>query len=136
MAGVSLLATTSCSDFLNTAPYDALAPSNTWKTEGDAEKFLIGCYDGWIDESGILYWDCASDFGYSNFLWDHYPAQVIDTAHDSSCFHLAHASCGFVSLTQLVSAGPGRIYRNLHGFVFQSLSGLLSLNRTSLRRQP
>ena len=54
MAGVSLLATTSCSDFLNTAPYDALAPSNTWKTEGDAEKFLIGCYDGWIDESGIL----------------------------------------------------------------------------------
>jgi hypothetical protein len=72
MAGVSLLATTSCSDFLNTAPYDALAPSNTWKTEGDAEKFLIGCYDGWIDESGILYWDCASDFGYSNFLWDHY----------------------------------------------------------------
>lgn len=72
MAGVSLLATTSCSDFLNTVPYDALAPSNTWKTEGDAEKFLIGCYDGWIDESGILYWDCASDFGYSNFLWDHY----------------------------------------------------------------
>ena len=72
MAGVSLLATTSCSDFLNTAPFDALAPSNTWKTEGDAEKFLIGCYDGWIDESGILYWDCASDFGYSNFLWDHY----------------------------------------------------------------
>ena len=72
MAGVSLLATTSCSDFLNTAPYDALAPSNTWKTEGDAEKFLIGCYDGWIDESGILYWDCASDFDYSNFLWDHY----------------------------------------------------------------
>ena len=72
MAGVSLLATTSCSDFLNTAPYDALAPSNTWKTEGDAEKFLIGCYDGWIDESGILYWDCASDICYSNLLLDHY----------------------------------------------------------------
>ena len=79
MAGVSLLATTSCSDFLNTAPYDALAPSNTWKTEGDAEKFLIGCYDGWIDESGILYWDCASDFGYSNFLWDHYHSIGIGT---------------------------------------------------------
>ena len=30
MAGVSLLATTSCSDFLITAPYDALAPSFTW----------------------------------------------------------------------------------------------------------
>lgn len=50
MAGVSLLATSSCSDFLDTVPYDALAPSNTWKTEDDAAKFLTGCYDGWIDE--------------------------------------------------------------------------------------
>ena len=72
MAGVSLLATSSCSDFLDTVPYDALAPSNTWKTEDDAAKFLTGCYDGWIDEKGIFYWDCASDFGYSNFLWDNY----------------------------------------------------------------
>lgn len=68
MAGVSLLATSSCSDFLDTVPYDALAPSNTWKTEDDAAKFLTGCYDGWIDEKGIFYWDCASDFGYSNFF--------------------------------------------------------------------
>lgn len=72
VAGMSLFATSSCSDFLNTAPYDALSPATTWKTEQDAAKFLIGCYDGWIDEGGILYWDCASDYGYSNFLWDNY----------------------------------------------------------------
>lgn len=70
VAGMSLLATSSCSDFLNTVPYDALSPSTTWKTEQDAEKFLVGCYDGWIDETGILYWDCASDYGYNNFPWE------------------------------------------------------------------
>lgn len=70
VAGISLLATSSCSDFLNTAPYDALSPATTWKTEQDAEKFLIGCYDGWIDETGILYWDCTSDYGYNNFVWE------------------------------------------------------------------
>lgn len=51
MAGVSLLATSSCSDFFRYPyPMIALAPSNTWKTEDDAAKFLTGCYDGWIDE--------------------------------------------------------------------------------------
>lgn len=72
VAGMSLFATSSCSDFLNTVPHDALSPSTTWKTEQDAEKFLVGCYDGWIDEGGIFYWDCTSDYGYSNFLWDGY----------------------------------------------------------------
>ncbi|MDR0699784.1 MAG: RagB/SusD family nutrient uptake outer membrane protein [Tannerella sp.] len=55
----------SCSDFLDTYPYDALSPATTWKTEDDAEKFLIGCYDGWIWGEGFLYWDCASDIGFS-----------------------------------------------------------------------
>ena len=64
LSGMALLGT-SCSDFLDTAPVDALSPATTWKTEGDAEKFLIGCYDGWADETGILYWDCASDFGFN-----------------------------------------------------------------------
>ena len=64
LAGMAL-AGTSCSDFLDTIPHDALSPSTTWQTEADAEKFLIGCYDGWIDETGILYWDCASDFGFN-----------------------------------------------------------------------
>lgn len=72
LAGVWGILISSCSGFLDTAPNDALDPSNTWKTELDAEKFLVGCYDDWIDEKGIYYWDCASDFGYSNFLWDHY----------------------------------------------------------------
>lgn len=64
LAGMSLIGT-SCSDFLETIPHDALSPSTTWQTEADVEKFLIGCYDGWADESGILYWDCGSDFGFN-----------------------------------------------------------------------
>ena len=64
LAGMALVGT-SCSDFLDTIPNDALSPSTTWQTEADAEKFLIGCYDGWADETGILYWDCASDFGFN-----------------------------------------------------------------------
>lgn len=64
LAGMSLIGT-SCSDFLETVPHDALSPSTTWQTEADAVKFLIGCYDGWADESGILYWDCGSDFGFN-----------------------------------------------------------------------
>lgn len=64
LAGMALVGT-SCSDFLETIPNDALSPSTTWKTEADAEKFLIGCYDGWADETGIFYWDCASDFGFN-----------------------------------------------------------------------
>ncbi|MDR1644625.1 MAG: RagB/SusD family nutrient uptake outer membrane protein [Tannerellaceae bacterium] len=61
----AVLMITSCSDFLDTYPYDALSPATTWKTEGDAEKFLIGCYDGWIWGEGFFYWDCASDIGFS-----------------------------------------------------------------------
>lgn len=64
LSGMAILGT-SCSDFLDTAPVDALSPATTWKTETDAEKFLVGCYDGWADETGILYWDCASDFGFN-----------------------------------------------------------------------
>ncbi len=64
LAGMTL-AGTSCSDFLETVPNDALSPSTTWQTEEDAAKFLIGCYDGWIDDTGIFYWDCASDFGFN-----------------------------------------------------------------------
>ena len=45
LAGMALVGT-SCSDFLDTIPHDALSPSTTWQTEKDAEKFLIGCYDG------------------------------------------------------------------------------------------
>jgi starch-binding outer membrane protein, SusD/RagB family len=61
-AGVALTLMASCSDFLDTLPSDALTPETTWKTEQDAQKFLIGCYDGWEKGEELLYMDCASDF--------------------------------------------------------------------------
>lgn len=70
LAGVSVLGMTSCSDFLDTVPHDALSPATTWQTEDDAQKFLVGCYDGWADANEILYLDCGSDFGYNNFEWE------------------------------------------------------------------
>lgn len=71
LTGLSL-AGTSCSDFLDTVPHDALSPATTWKTEDDAFKFLVGCYDGWIDGGTLLYQDCASDIGYNNFKWENW----------------------------------------------------------------
>jgi hypothetical protein len=53
-----------CSDFLDTYPYDALSPATTWKTEDDVEKFLVGCYDGWLRGEDFVEWDCYSDIGF------------------------------------------------------------------------
>lgn len=61
---------TSCSEFLTTVPKDSMSPATTWKTETDAQKFVIGCYDDWAERYALFYWDCCSDFGYSNFSWD------------------------------------------------------------------
>ena len=47
MIGATVMVAASCSDFLDTAPNDALSPSTTWKSENDAEKFAVGCYNGW-----------------------------------------------------------------------------------------
>lgn len=69
---VAAFMTASCSDFLDINPKDALSPSTTWKTEEDAQKFAIGCYDGWEEGKKILYLDCGSDFGYNNFEWEEY----------------------------------------------------------------
>ena len=52
LAGIALLSA-SCSDFLDTAPKDALSPATTWKTETDAESFVVGCYNGLLDPSSI-----------------------------------------------------------------------------------
>lgn len=79
-AGLAALMTTSCSDFLDTAPKDAMTPATAWQTQSDAEKFLTGCYNNWEDnyDSGwgwdgfILYWDGASDFGYDQYPWEGY----------------------------------------------------------------
>ena len=70
LTGMSLMGVTSCSDFLDTVPHDALSPSTTWKTEDDAQKFLVGCYDGWADPTQLVYLDCGSDIGYNNFEWE------------------------------------------------------------------
>lgn len=70
--GIITLLISSCSDFLDTAPYDALSPGTTWKTEDDAQKFAVGCYNNWESGSTILYMDCMSDFGYNNFSWEGY----------------------------------------------------------------
>lgn len=72
LLGAAALMSASCSDFLDTAPLDALSPSTTWQSETDAQKFAIGCYDGWEDGGDILYMDCASDYGYNNFSWEGY----------------------------------------------------------------
>lgn len=72
MIGAAALMTASCSDFLDTAPLDALSPSTTWQTEQDAQKFAIGCYSGWESGGTLLYMDCTSDFGYNNFSWEGY----------------------------------------------------------------
>lgn len=72
LLGAAALMSASCSDFLDTAPLDALSPSTTWQSETDAQKFAIGCYDGWEDGGDILYMDCASDYGYNNFQWEGY----------------------------------------------------------------
>lgn len=72
LLGIAAIAFSACSDFLTTAPKDALSPATTWKTQSDIEKFLTGCYDGWVDGVDLIYSDCMSDFGYNNFPWEGY----------------------------------------------------------------
>ncbi len=69
LSGITLASVTSCSDYLDTTPMDSLAPSLTWHTEDDADRFLTGCYDGWADVIELLNLDTTSDFGYNNFPW-------------------------------------------------------------------
>lgn len=57
--------TVSCAEFLDTYPNDALSPATAWKTEADANKFLTGCYSGWLWGEEFFYLDCASDIGFS-----------------------------------------------------------------------
>jgi hypothetical protein len=64
-ACAALMLCGSCSDFMDTYPYDALSPTTTWQTETDAEKFLTGCYDGWIRGEDFAEWECHSDIGFS-----------------------------------------------------------------------
>ena len=65
LAGLLTAGSVSCSGFLDTAPRNQLSQKTAWKTPEDAEKFLVGCYDGWESGGTILYMDCLSDFGFS-----------------------------------------------------------------------
>ena len=65
ICATALLCLAACSEFLDTYPYDALSPATTWKTEDDAQKFLVGCYDGWMRGEDFVEWDCQSDIGFS-----------------------------------------------------------------------
>jgi len=61
-----------CSDFLDTAPHDQLSPATTWKTEADAQAFLVGVYNNYISEGALMYLDCASDIGYNFHVHEGY----------------------------------------------------------------
>lgn len=60
---------TSCDDFFDTAPKDALSPATFWKTEADAEKAVVACYEDWCSpatgSSEVFFADCMSDIAYS-----------------------------------------------------------------------
>ena len=62
---VSVLTFTSCSDFLDRYPNDALSPSTFWKTENDAKLALVGCYSGFESGWTVLCRDNASDNAYN-----------------------------------------------------------------------
>ncbi|MDR2815004.1 MAG: RagB/SusD family nutrient uptake outer membrane protein, partial [Prevotellaceae bacterium] len=64
-ACAALMLCGSCSDFMDTYPYDALSPATTWQTEDDAEKFLVGCYEGWLWGEEFVYLECTSDIGFN-----------------------------------------------------------------------
>ena len=66
LAGVLM---TSCDDFFDTAPKDALSPATFWKTESDAQKAAVACYEDWVSpatgSSEVFFADCMSDICYS-----------------------------------------------------------------------
>lgn len=70
LTSILLVITTACSDFLDTVPHDSLVPVSAWKTESDAEKFLVGCYSGWVNVDELFYWDATTDIGFANFARD------------------------------------------------------------------
>jgi hypothetical protein len=69
---VSILLLSSCEDFLTTFPKDAMSPPTTWQTESDAEKFLVGCYNGWLWGEEFYYMDTTSDIGFSFHTHENY----------------------------------------------------------------
>ena len=63
---------TSCS--LDRAPKDSLSTATFPKTEKDIEMLVVGCYDGYVDQTFTVYNDVFSDNGYCaiNTNWSAY----------------------------------------------------------------
>ncbi len=49
-AGVFSFLLSSCDNFFDVAPHDAITPATFWKTEADAEAGLTACYNWWFDQ--------------------------------------------------------------------------------------
>ena len=61
-----------CSEQQEAEIFEKLAPVMEMHTEHAAEGMALGCYSGWEDGGRLLFMDCTSDFGYSNFPWEGY----------------------------------------------------------------
>lgn len=46
LMSVSIISMSSCSDYLDTEPKTQITDENFYKTKADAEKAIVGCYDG------------------------------------------------------------------------------------------
>lgn len=59
----------SCDNFFNTAPHDAITPATFWKTEQDTDAALTACYNWWFDQctgpNYIFFNDCMSDISFN-----------------------------------------------------------------------
>ncbi len=71
---------TSCSDFLERSPQDALSPATFWQTESDAYLALVGTYNGlnniyhnghWTGYNCVMM-DALSDNLFDYFSWEGY----------------------------------------------------------------
>ena len=84
VATAALILSTSCSDFLERAPQDALSPSTFWQTESDAYLAMVGCYngldniyhDGHWTGMNCLMMDALSDDCFDYFSWEGYQVTV------------------------------------------------------------
>lgn len=68
-AGVFSFLLSSCDNFFDVAPHDAITPATFWKTEADAEAGLTACYNWWFDQctgpNYIFFNDCMSDISFN-----------------------------------------------------------------------
>ena len=130
VASAALILSTSCSDFLERAPQDALSPSTFWQTESDAYLAMVGCYngldniyhDGHWTGMNCLMMDALSDDCFDYFSWEGYQVTVTGNINYSVGFHFCNGiyQC-------LVTAFSRRIEDNNIGFLSTLKQGLRRL---------